>query len=70
MSILKNGYYQADTVNGVTFLDAHSRPNNQKNRVTPEIFYSSLTYLEDDEVVVSFLRGDILKKIDQEYGIR
>ena len=70
MNILKTGYYQADTANGVTFLGAHSRPNNQENRVTPEIFYSSLKDLADDEIVVSFLKGEILEKIEQEYGIR
>jgi hypothetical protein len=71
MNTFKTGYYQADTQNGITFIDDILDDENQEV-TTARIFSDSLSTLGDDEIMVTFFdidTFDILEEIAQDYSI-
>lgn len=68
---MKTGYYQADTINGVTFYGTELENNNTEIS-TPRHFADGLKNLGDDETIIAFFseaEAEILQEIAEEYGI-
>jgi hypothetical protein len=70
---MKKGYYQADTINGVSFYD--TTMDLDVEILSADDFYSALGSVEEGQAIYGFFDDfgtydmDILKKIADEYGI-
>ena len=70
---MKKGYYQANTVNGVSFYDTTMDFNVEI--LSADEFYDELECLCDEEIIYGFFDDfgthdmEVLKKIADEYGI-
>lgn len=71
MKKFKRGYYQADTINGVTFYGYMD--NLDADIMSPRDFYDSLRLLESGKTIYAGFDIEdqgVWEEIDAEYGIR
>ena len=71
MTLMKKGYYTADSITGVSFYGDHF--DEPETEVMPaQLFYESLPTVKIDETIVTFIEESdiqVLEAIDDEYGI-
>lgn len=69
---MKTGYYQADKINGVTYVGELLNSDSDPNVYIPVLFYNLLSDLGQEEIIFTYI-GEydsvIFDIIRREYGI-